>query len=86
LVRGYLCDKFIIIIRGDTRLAGDVHDADRRQRVAWQMHERGLDVHALAEPTKLEALRKEYRKKTPYKNCRRPLFVIDVSASCFSYS
>nr|CAI5843980.1 unnamed protein product [Callosobruchus analis] len=30
---------------------------------AWEAHEKGVDVHLLAEPTKLELLKKEYQKK-----------------------
>ena len=30
---------------------------------AWEAKRRGIDVHALAEPTKLELLRREYEQK-----------------------
>lgn len=33
------------------------------QLFAWEAHERGVDVHLLAEPTKLELLKQEYDKK-----------------------
>ena len=36
---------------------------------SWEAGAKGLDVHALAEPTKLEALKKEYEaKKTDFKS------------------
>jgi pre-mRNA-processing factor SLU7 len=33
------------------------------QLFAWEAYEKGVDVHLLAEPTKLEMLQKEYDKK-----------------------
>lgn len=33
------------------------------QLFAWEAYEKGVDVHLLAEPTKLEMLQKEYEKK-----------------------
>ena len=39
------------------------------QLFAWEAGAKGLDVHALAEPTKLEALKREYvTKKTELKD------------------
>ncbi|KAL9875078.1 pre-mRNA-splicing factor Slu7-like isoform 1-T1 [Glossina fuscipes fuscipes] len=34
-----------------------------RKYLAWEAHDKGVDVHLLAEPTKLELLQKEYEKK-----------------------
>ncbi|KAL9924047.1 pre-mRNA-splicing factor Slu7-like [Glossina fuscipes fuscipes] len=34
-----------------------------RKYLAWEAHGKGVDVHLLAEPTKLELLQKEYEKK-----------------------
>lgn len=36
---------------------------NKAQLFAWEAKRRGIDVHALAEPTKLELLRREYEKK-----------------------
>uniref|UniRef100_A0A1B0C577 Pre-mRNA-splicing factor SLU7 domain-containing protein n=1 Tax=Glossina palpalis gambiensis TaxID=67801 RepID=A0A1B0C577_9MUSC len=34
-----------------------------RKYLAWEAHDKGVDIHLLAEPTKLELLQKEYEKK-----------------------
>lgn len=38
-------------------------EANEAQVFAWQARCKGIDVHALAEPTKLEALKKEFNKE-----------------------
>uniref|UniRef100_A0A915HD99 Pre-mRNA-splicing factor SLU7 n=1 Tax=Romanomermis culicivorax TaxID=13658 RepID=A0A915HD99_ROMCU len=47
-----------VAFQGDNfrRFTGEVRDAERSQVFAWEADGKGLDVHALAEPTKLEAL------------------------------
>lgn len=52
----YLGENFV-------RLTGDTINHAKAQLFAWEAHEKGVDVHLLAEPTKLELLRKEYDKK-----------------------
>jgi len=46
----YAGDNFV-------RISGDTVDHAKSQLFAWEAGGKGLDVHALAEPTKLEALR-----------------------------
>ena len=51
------------------RVSGDTVDHAKSQLFAWEAGAKGLDVHALAEPTKLEALKREYvTKKTELKD------------------
>ena len=51
------------------RISGDTVSHAKSQLFAWEAGAKGLDVHALAEPTKLEALKKEYAtKKTDFKS------------------
>ncbi|CAG9863898.1 unnamed protein product [Phyllotreta striolata] len=45
------------------RFSGDTTNHARAQLFAWEAHGKGVDVHLLAEPTKLELLKKEYEKK-----------------------
>ncbi|XP_056648361.1 pre-mRNA-splicing factor Slu7 [Diorhabda sublineata] len=45
------------------RFTGDTTNHAKAQLFAWDAHEKGVDVHLLAEPTKLELLQKEYEKK-----------------------
>ncbi|XP_060827486.1 pre-mRNA-splicing factor SLU7 [Bombus pascuorum] len=45
------------------RFSGDTQRHSNAQLFAWEAHERGVDVHLLAEPTKLELLKQEYDKK-----------------------
>lgn len=45
------------------RFSGDTQKHANAQLFAWDAHERGVDVHLLAEPTKLELLKQEYDKK-----------------------
>ncbi|XP_077293914.1 pre-mRNA-splicing factor Slu7 [Arctopsyche grandis] len=45
------------------RFSGDTQKHAVAQLFAWEAHEKGVDVHLLAEPTKLEILQKEYDKK-----------------------
>merc|ERR1719491_186802 len=51
------------------RVSGDTVNHAQSQLFAWEAGAKGLDVHALAEPTKLEALKREYvTKKTELKD------------------
>eukprot|EP00095_Tigriopus_kingsejongensis_P000600 maker-scaffold95_size379157-snap-gene-2.35 protein:Tk00600 transcript:maker-scaffold95_size379157-snap-gene-2.35-mRNA-1 annotation:"pre-mrna-splicing factor slu7-like" len=52
----YAGDNFV-------RISGDTVGHAKSQLFAWEAGGKGLDVHALAEPTKLEALKKEYTTK-----------------------
>ncbi|KAJ4451387.1 pre-mRNA-splicing factor SLU7 [Periplaneta americana] len=45
------------------RFSGDTQTHSVAQLFAWEAYEKGVDVHLLAEPTKLEMLQKEYDKK-----------------------
>lgn len=45
------------------RFTGDTKKHGTAQLFAWEAYEKGVDVHLLAEPTKLEMLQKEYDKK-----------------------
>ena len=45
------------------RFSGDTQKHSLAQLFAWEAYEKGVDVHPLAEPTKLEILQKEYDKK-----------------------
>ncbi|XP_065076331.1 pre-mRNA-splicing factor Slu7 [Ochlerotatus camptorhynchus] len=45
------------------RYSGDIQKHAQAQLFAWEAHGKGVDVHVLAEPTKLELLQKEYDKK-----------------------
>lgn len=45
------------------RFSGDTTKHTSAQLFAWEAHGKGVDVHLLAEPTKLELLQKEYEKK-----------------------
>uniref|UniRef100_A0A914ZRY8 Pre-mRNA-splicing factor SLU7 n=1 Tax=Parascaris univalens TaxID=6257 RepID=A0A914ZRY8_PARUN len=45
------------------RYTGEVVQANEAQVFAWQARCKGIDVHALAEPTKLEAMRKEFEEQ-----------------------
>lgn len=45
------------------RFSGDTTKHATAQLFAWEAHGKGVDVHLLAEPTKLELLQKEYDKK-----------------------
>lgn len=45
------------------RFTGDTNKHAKAQLFAWEAYEKGVDVHLLAEPTKLELLQKEYEKK-----------------------
>ena len=50
-------------------MTGDTVEHARAQLFAWEAASKGLDVQALAEPTKLEALKREYvSKKTELKD------------------
>ncbi|KAH7701118.1 Zinc knuckle family protein, partial [Aphelenchoides avenae] len=48
------------------RYTGEVVEANQAQVFAWGARTKGIDVHALAEPTKLEALRKEYEQASKH--------------------
>ncbi len=45
------------------RFTGDTQKHATAQLFAWEAYEKGVDVHLLAEPTKLELLKKEYEQK-----------------------
>ncbi|CAD6215773.1 GSCOCG00000585001-RA-CDS [Cotesia congregata] len=45
------------------RFTGDTSKHANAQLFAWDAYEKGVDVHLLAEPTKLELLKQEYDKK-----------------------
>uniref|UniRef100_A0A1B6E267 Pre-mRNA-splicing factor SLU7 n=1 Tax=Clastoptera arizonana TaxID=38151 RepID=A0A1B6E267_9HEMI len=45
------------------RFTGDTRQHAKAQLFAWDAYEKGVDVHLLAEPTKLELLQKEYEGK-----------------------
>lgn len=45
------------------RYSGDTTKHSVAQLFAWEAHGKGVDVHLLAEPTKLEMLQQEYDKK-----------------------
>ncbi|XP_053676184.1 pre-mRNA-splicing factor Slu7 [Anopheles nili] len=45
------------------RYSGDIQRHAQAQLFAWEAYGKGVDVHVLAEPTKLELLQKEYEKK-----------------------
>jgi pre-mRNA-processing factor SLU7 len=45
------------------RFTGEVAEANEAQVFAWQARCKGIDVHSLAEPTRLEALKKEFEKQ-----------------------
>uniref|UniRef100_A0A183C0L5 Pre-mRNA-splicing factor SLU7 n=1 Tax=Globodera pallida TaxID=36090 RepID=A0A183C0L5_GLOPA len=45
------------------RFTGEVAEANEAQVFAWQARCKGIDVHTLAEPTRLEALKREFEKQ-----------------------
>lgn len=45
------------------RYTGEVAQANEAQLFAWDARCKGIDVHALAEPTKLEALKRSYESE-----------------------
>ena len=52
-----------------TRYTGDTQRHATAQLFAWEAHGKGVDVHVLAEPTKLELLQNEYdTKKEEFKD------------------
>ena len=67
----YRINIFQVEFAGDNfiRISGDTVNHAKSQMFSWEAGAKGLDVHALAEPTKLEALKKEYEaKKTDFKS------------------
>uniref|UniRef100_A0A182NND6 Pre-mRNA-splicing factor SLU7 n=1 Tax=Anopheles dirus TaxID=7168 RepID=A0A182NND6_9DIPT len=51
------------------RYSGDIQKHAQAQLFAWEAYGKGVDVHVLAEPTKLELLQKEYEtKKSQFKD------------------
>merc|ERR1712079_402759 len=52
----YAGDNFV-------RISGDTVVHAKSTMFAWEAARKGLDVHVLAEPTKLEVLKKEFEKK-----------------------
>uniref|UniRef100_A0A915MVC0 Pre-mRNA-splicing factor SLU7 n=1 Tax=Meloidogyne javanica TaxID=6303 RepID=A0A915MVC0_MELJA len=52
------------------RYTGEVTEANESQLFAWQSRCKGLDIHSLAEPTRLELLKKEFQQqKEQNKSC-----------------
>ena len=45
------------------RISGDTINHAKSTMFAWEAARKGLDVHMLAEPTKLEALKSEFETK-----------------------
>ncbi|XP_050316189.1 pre-mRNA-splicing factor Slu7 [Anthonomus grandis grandis] len=45
------------------RFTGDTVGHAKAQLFAWEAYEKGVDIHLLAEPTRLEALKKEFEQK-----------------------
>ncbi|XP_039754628.1 pre-mRNA-splicing factor Slu7 [Pararge aegeria] len=45
------------------RFTGDTRSHATAQLFAWEAHSKGLDVHLLAEPTKLQMLQRQYEEK-----------------------
>ena len=52
----YAGDNFV-------RITGDTVSHAQSQMFSWEAGRKGLEVHALAEPTKLEALKREFVEK-----------------------
>lgn len=70
-LRTYLFDFNRVDYAGENfvRFTGDTQKHASAQLFAWEAYEKGVDVHLLAEPTKLELLKKEYEeKKEQFKN------------------
>ena len=63
----YAGDNFV-------RISGATVDHAKSTMFAWDASRKGLDVHVLAEPTKLEVLKKEFEKK-------KGEFKVDVNKS-----
>jgi pre-mRNA-processing factor SLU7 len=69
IIINWICFSTFIISRLDwagenfVRYSGDTTRHAQAQLFAWEAQERGVDVHLLAEPTKLEVLKKEFTKK-----------------------
>jgi pre-mRNA-processing factor SLU7 len=42
---------------------GEVVEANEAQVFAWQARCKGIEIHSLAEPTRLEALKREYEEQ-----------------------
>ncbi|KAL3282615.1 hypothetical protein HHI36_005790 [Cryptolaemus montrouzieri] len=59
------------------RFTGDTQKHSKAQVFAWEAYEKGVDVHLLAEPTKLELLQKEYDKKKEQFKSQVRMSVID---------
>ena len=58
----YVGDNFV-------RISGDTINHAKSTMFAWEASRKGLDVHMLAEPTKMEALKTEFEaKKDHFKN------------------
>lgn len=61
------------------RFTGDTTKHTTAQLFAWEAHGKGVDVHLLAEPTKLELLQKEYdKKKEQFKSSVRYGFYLNA--------
>lgn len=61
--------EIIVILRSEyagenfVRFTGDTVSQAAAQVFAWEAASRGLDVHLLAEPTKLQMLQRQYQEK-----------------------
>jgi len=45
------------------RYTGEVAEANEAQVFAWQARCKGIDIHSLAEPTRLESLKREFEQQ-----------------------
>ncbi|XP_039314133.1 pre-mRNA-splicing factor Slu7 [Solenopsis invicta] len=61
----YACTNREVDFKGENsvRFSGDTQQLANAQLFAWNAHEKGVNVHLLAEPTKLELLKQKYDKK-----------------------
>lgn len=59
----YLCCRIDYKGENFVRFTGDTRKHAKAQLFAWEAYEKGVDVHLLAEPTKLELLQKDYEQK-----------------------
>ncbi|XP_046977936.1 pre-mRNA-splicing factor Slu7 [Vanessa cardui] len=60
-----------------SRFSGDTRSHAAAQLFAWEAHAKGLDVHLLAEPTKLQLLQKQYEDRRDEFKARVKQSVLD---------
>jgi pre-mRNA-processing factor SLU7 len=61
------------------RYTGDTQKHAEAQLFAWEAHSKGVDVHVLAEPTKLELLQQEYeKKKDEFKDIKKDTVLVNI--------